>query len=420
MTVVGTTLLAAVTAALLSTACSSGDSQGDRGDTTNGNTATSDTATRDTDNGDTAPTPSKTALTLVDRTAGVSAPMDAHPVGDSLLVAQRSGEVVELRADDDAGYELVDRLIDLRDEVGSTEGERGLLGITTDSANEHLYLNHTRARDGATVILELPLKGEPGDLRVGDTRQLLVIDQPFANHNGGDLAWGPDDKLWVGTGDGGGADDPEGRAQRLTDPLGKILRIDPTLVGTGEDLAASDNPYISGDDGHGGAANPLVWARGVRNPWRISFDDATGDLWIADVGQNEVEEITVLRAADGLDPGADLGWDHHEGDREFAGAGPRDGWLDDDATTVDPLFSYTHDEGCSISGGFVYHGEALAGLVGRYLFSDYCTSDIRSVDQDGSPAPLGINGTAVVSINADEHGEPLVLDSAGISRISPG
>lgn len=369
---------------------------------------------------DTAADGAAVAPTLVDTGAEVSAPMDAHPVGDSLLVAQRAGKVVELRESPGGGYESAGTVLDLTEAVGSTEAEKGLLGVTTDTSNEHLYVNHTRAGDGATVILELPLSGEPGALEVGDARELLVIDQPFPNHNGGDLAWGPDDKLWVGTGDGGSADDPEGRAQRLTDPLGKILRLDPALAGTGEDLAAADNPYVSGDDGHGGGANPLVWARGVRNPWRISFDADTGDLWIADVGQNEIEEITVLRAADGLDPGADLGWDHLEGDARFEASGPRDGWPDDDAPVVDPLFTYTHDEGCSISGGFVYRGEALEELTGRYLFSDYCSSGIRSVGQDGDPTSLGISGAAVVSINADEDGEPLVLDSEGIRRIAPG
>lgn len=363
-------------------------------------------------------------LTLAHTTGGagsdVSDPMDVHPLDGSLLVAERPGRVLELVADGTGAYEVAGTVVDLTDQVGSTEAEKGLLGVTTDPRGEHLYVNHTRADDGATVISELPLEGGPGALTAGDPRDLLVIDQPFANHNGGDLAWGPDNMLWIGTGDGGDADDPDGRAQRLTELLGKILRLDPTLDGTGEDLAPGDNPYADGVDGAGGEANALIWARGVRNPWRLSFDPATGDLWVADVGQNEIEEVTVLRAEDGLDPGADLGWDRMEGNSEFSDAGPTDGWPDDDAPVIEPLFTYTHEAGCSISGGFVYHGSALPQLEGRYLFSDYCSSEIHSVDQQGTPATLGVTGAAVVSINPDENGEPLVLDDEGIRRIDAG
>lgn len=392
--------------ALTATACSSGEGSGDSA-TTSASTPAAETEV-------------PVELTLADTGTDVADPMDAHALDDSLLVAQRSGRVLELIADGNGGYEVAGTVVDLTDQVGSTEAEKGLLGLTTDTSGEHLYVNHTRADDGATVIVEFPLEGGPGALSAGDSRELLTIDQPFPNHNGGDLAWGPDNMLWIGTGDGGAADDPDGRAQRLTVPLGKILRLDPALDGTGDELAPGDNPYSSGTDSTGGRANPLIWARGVRNPWRISFDPVTGDLWIADVGQNEVEEVTVLRADEGLSPGADLGWDHMEGDSEFEAVGPRDGWPDDDAPVIGPLFTYTHDDGCSISGGFVYHGTALSQLENQYLLSDYCSSEIRSVDQHGTETALGLTGTAVVSINPDENGEPLVLDSEGIRRIAAG
>ena len=383
-----------------------------------GTGSTSSDQTVSTTEGAARPTES-VSIELSDTGAEVSAPMDVHPLGDSLLVAERSGRVVELTDDGDGGYETAGTVVDLTDAVGSTDAEKGLLGVTTDPDGSHLYVNHTRSGDGATVILQMPLGGEPGNLTAGDQRELLVIDQPFANHNGGDIEWGPDDMLWIGTGDGGAADDPDGRAQRLSDPLGKILRLDPSLEGSGSDLAPSDNPYADGTDGAGGDADPLVWARGVRNPWRISFDPPTGDLWIADVGQNEVEEITVLRADEGLGRGADLGWDLREGDREFADPGPSDGWPTDDAPVLEPLFTYSHDEGCSISGGFVYHGTAVPQLSDTYLFTDYCFSDLQSLSQNGSVEPLELAGESVVSINPDQFGEPLVLDATGISRIVP-
>lgn len=416
---VGLAVLAAAT--LGATACSSEDGPQDSTPSSLSSTTTEGAeVTEDGSPGTPGPVePVEPALVDTGVSTEVTDPMDAHALDGSLLVAERTGRVVELTPDGSGGYEVAGTVVDLTASVGGTEVEKGLLGVTTDTSGDHLYLNHTRADDGATVILELPLDGEPGSLAAGEARTLLVIDQPFPNHNGGDLAWGPDDMLWIGTGDGGGANDPEGRAQRLTDLLGKILRLDPSLEGTGEDLAPDDNPYADGTDTNGDPANPLVWARGARNPWRIAFDSEFGDLWIADVGQDKVEEITVLRASQDLNPGADLGWDHTEGDSDFADAGPRDDWPEDDADVIAPLFTYTHDEGCSISGGFVYHGSALPQLRNHYLFSDYCISEIRSVDTDGTDQPLGLTGTGVVSINPDENGEPLVLADDGIKRIAP-
>lgn len=343
-------------------------------------------------------------------------PLDAHPLGESLLVAERAGVVEELVANESGGYDVAGVVVDLTEAVGDTSAEKGLLGLTTDPGGEHLYVNHTRADDGATVVAEYTLEGGTGSLRAGRMQELVVIDQPFANHNGGDLAWGPDRMLWVGTGDGGSGGDPDGRAQRLDMLLGKILRIDPSVPG----LVPTDNPYADGT-GPGGTAEPFIWARGVRNPWRISFDSETGDLWVADVGQNRVEEIDVLRTADDTGRGADLGWDVFEGDERFGDPGPTDGWPDDDAPLVEPVHTYTHDEtgGCSVTGGFVYRGTALPGLQGWYLFSDFCDGRLRALAPDGEVVDLGVAGDGVVSINPDEDGEPLVLDADGITRLVP-
>jgi hypothetical protein len=218
--------------------------------------------------------------------------------------------------------------------------------------------------------------------------------------------------LWVGTGDGGAAGDPEGRAQRLDSPLGKLLRLDPDA----DDLVAAGNPYADGGKG----TERLVWARGLRNPWRISFDADSGDLWLGDVGQGEWEEIDVVRAADGTGRGADFGWDRREGLEDFEEAGPTRGWPDDDAEEIEPVHVYSHDDGrCSVTGGYVYRGSAISALQGRYLFSDYCDGVLRALDEGGDDEDLGVQADQVASLNPDEDGEPLVLFSGGMYRLEP-
>lgn len=359
-----------------------------------------------------SPVSPEAGLELVALDVELDEPLDVAVAGDSLLVAERAGIVKELRPDGSGGYSTAGEVVDLRDEVGSTDAEKGLLGIAVDPDGSSVYLNHTRAEDGATVLVRYALEGRPGDVRAGRREELLVIPQPAANHNAGDLAFGPDGMLWMGTGDGGGSGDPEGRAQRLEDPLGKLLRLDPQR----SDLVPVDNPYADSAEGDG----RLVWARGLRNPWRISFDQATGDLWIADVGQGDWEEIDRAPASEGTARGVDFGWDEKEGLVEFEDPGPRDGWPRDDAPEIEPLHVYSHDDGrCSVSGGFVYRGSKLEELDGMYLFSDYCDGALRILDADGSAGELGLEADGVVSVNPDEHGEPLVLGSSGLARISP-
>ena len=359
-----------------------------------------------------APSLGNVSVSLRPLEVELDSPTDLQAVGGSLLVTERDGIVIELTPDGAGGYTAAGEVLDIRDEVGSTDGEKGLLGITTNSDGTKVYLNHTMAEDGATVVAEYSLGGAPGALAADDRRELVVIDQPFRNHNAGGMDWGPDQMLWFGTGDGGSGGDPDGRAQRLSDPLGKLLRLDPSLPGSGEELAPADNPYVD-DDG----ANSLIWARGLRNPWRISFDDATGDLWVADVGQNRFEEISVLRADSGLGRGADLGWDVFEGNEPFGDAGPDDGWPDDDAPMVAPLHTYEHDGRCSVTGGYLYRG-SIPGLAGAYLFSDFCDGQLRALASDGTAVDLGASASGVVSINPDETGEALVVGSDGLSRLS--
>jgi glucose/arabinose dehydrogenase len=361
-----------------------------------------------TGTGDTTPSTAEVALRLEPVDVELDEPLDAVWADGSLFVVERAGTVVELRPDGAGGYEA-DDLLDLREEVGSTDAEKGLLGVEVTQDGSQMFLNHTRAGDGATVIAAYDLSGDAGSREASGRAELLVIDQPYPNHNGGDLALGPDGMLWVGTGDGGAAGDPEGRAQRLDTRLGKLLRLDPGA----DDLVPGDNPHADG-------AEPLIWARGLRNPWRISFDTGTGDLWIADVGQGNWEEIDVARASEGTGRGADFGWDRLEGVEEFEDVGPTRGWPEDDAELIDPVHVYSHDDGrCSVTGGYLYRGSDLPNLEGTYLFSDYCDGVVRSLDEDGDDVDLGVQVDQVASINPDERGEPLVLRSGGISRLVP-
>ena len=245
-----------------------------------------------------------------------------------------------------------------------------------------------------------------GDVpQIGRTRILLALDQPACNHNGGDLTFGPDGNLWIGFGDGGGANDIYEQGQDRDTLLGTLVRIDPDPP-SGRGYGIPDgNPF-----GSGGA--PEVWAYGARNPWRFSFDRLTGDLWIADVGQSLIEEIHVLPAADGWSPGANLGWPLFEGNERFSGG-------EMPADLVFPVYTYPHPEGCSVTGGYVYRGEAIKALWGTYIFGDYCTGElwglVRGPDGVAERIDLGVSvpRSTLVSFGEDADGELYVLSAIG-------
>jgi glucose/arabinose dehydrogenase len=279
-------------------------------------------------------------------------------------------------------------------------GERGLLGMAFHPEYpDLLYVNYTRADDGATVVSEFTASGDPPIADPESERVVLVVPQPAGNHNGGMIAFGPRGDLWIGMGDGGGADDQFGNGQRGDTLLGAILRI---RVGPGLE------PYEV--TGNGSFVAPEIWAVGVRNPWRFSFD---GDqLWVGDVGQGEIEEIDRVSTED---TGLNFAWPVYEGTRCFNGPCDAEGRIGGDDTVV-PIHEYGHDEGCSITGGYVYRGEGIPQLDGHYFFSDWCSGFIRSVAPDGVVYDWtdGTGSVAqVASFGRDEAGEVYVVSAVG-------
>jgi glucose/arabinose dehydrogenase len=315
----------------------------------------------------------------------------------TFYLAERGGTVHPLT---DQG--LGDPVIDVSDQT-TTDSERGLLGVAVSADGTEFYASYTDP-GGANVLAAFPIAD--GTIDGDDERIVMTIDQPRGNHNGGDVQVGPDGMVYWGIGDGGGAGDPQEAGQDLTTPLGAMLRIDPQ-GGDPYDVP-SDNPFLDEE----GAA-PEIWAYGLRNPWRFSFDRETGELYIADVGQNEREEVNVVPHDLA---GANYGWNLMEGTMEFAGSEPDD--------HVPPVFEYDTGARCAITGGFVYRGQAIPELLGAYLYSDYCDGDIRAiVVQDGEVIDednLAVNGGQVVSFVQDADGELYVLDLGGtVSRIDP-
>jgi glucose/arabinose dehydrogenase len=298
-------------------------------------------------------------------------------------------------------------ILDITDEV-VTNSEQGLLDIEFSADGGTLYLSYNVPEGGDTRIVAYTMAGDAVD--TGSRRELLAVEQPFPNHKGGDIEIGPDGLLYIGLGDGGSGGDPQGNGQNTDALLGKLLRIDPTAPSGGRAYGIpADNPFAQG----GGA--PEVYAYGLRNPWRFDFDEATGDLWIGDVGQGQWEEIDLLPP--GAAAGVNLGWNELEGTHPYEGGSAPEG-------AVDPVFEYSHDEGCSITGGVVYRGNGIPGLTGTYLFTDYCQSRIRGIRVDGGQVSeqkvFDAEGDSLVSFGVDTTGEVYVLSLDGpIYRLDP-
>jgi glucose/arabinose dehydrogenase len=343
-----------------------------------------------------------------------------------LYIVEQTGRI-KVAVYRDGAWRKAGVFLDLRAKVlGPDRGgsEQGLLGLAfaPDYATSgRFYVNFTRRGSGSaagdTVVAELrrkrTLEADPASFR-----RLLVIGQPYDNHNGGHLAFGPDGRLYIATGDGGAGGDPGDRAQDLTSRLGKLLRIDPVDPdGSGPKRfeVPADNPFI------GETEKNLVWLSGVRNPWRFSFDRETGDLWIGDVGQATTEEIDRLPATAGVDAGkgANLGWNVCEGDRVYPGSAA----CPDEANGfTPPVFFYRHngsgamDDGCSVTGGVVVRGPEAAAWQGRYLFSDFCSGFVGVLDADGDLLHTQASGANVVSFGEDAEGRIFLVGLDGAIR----
>ena len=290
-------------------------------------------------------------------------------------------------------------------------GERGLLGLAFHpeyAQNGRLFINYTRASDGATVVSEITAADGSADR--DSERELLVIEQPFGNHNGGMIAFDAAGMLLVGTGDGGSAGDPLGGGQDPGNLLGKLLRID---VDTGDPYGIpADNGFVASD-----AYRPEIHASGLRNPWRFSVDPQGGHVYIGDVGQGEWEEISLL--PDGVG-GLDFGWNVMEGPECYESA------CDASAHTL-PVLSYDHGEGCSVTGGYVYRGAVQPDLEGVYLYGDYCSGTIWAASAaemlagTANATPVLEFDGSLVSFGVDEAGELYAVDRDGrILRIVAG
>jgi glucose/arabinose dehydrogenase len=320
----------------------------------------------------------------------------------SLYINEQEGRVRRIAVNGSA-YAVDDTpFLDIAADV-TAGGEQGLLGIVFSPDGNRMYVAFTN-KDSNQQLDEVTLAGGKPDLST--RRQLLVVPDFAPNHNGGQLAFGPDGFLYWSMGDGGGGGDPQSNGQKTTDLLGDILRIDPSSSANGKPYAIPPgNPFA---DGSGGA--PEVFAYGLRNPWRFSFDRSTKDLWIADVGQGDIEEIDFAPAGQGA--GMNFGWSALEGTHPFnASANPAGATL--------PVFEYDHKStgGCSVTGGFVYRGAEVPRLQGSYLFGDYCVGELmalqRAADGAVSVTDLGLNVPQLSSFGEDADGRVYAMSTGG-------
>ncbi len=303
-------------------------------------------------------------------------------------------------------------MLDITSET-TTDSERGLLALAFAPDGAKAYVSYTDD-DGNSRIDEYSVGGD-GTFDPDSARHVLLVDQPYPNHNGGDIAFGPDGYLYFGLGDGGSGGDPQRNGLSGSTLLAKLLRIDPSKPsGDLGYTVPADNPFV-GQQG----VRPEIWAMGLRNPWRWSFDSATGDLWIGDVGQGQWEEVDVARATGGKDAGKGLsfGWSALEGTHRYNDDQPTDG-------QTAPVLEYEHgDDGCSIVGGFVYRGAAIPALRGAYVYGDYCSGKVWAIAVDGTTVTQHVQLGEVadlVSFGEDAKGELYAISLDGpVTRLSP-
>jgi glucose/arabinose dehydrogenase len=348
------------------------------------------------------PPPMASGIQLQPVATGLSSPLYlTSPPGDARLFIVEQGGTIRIVEN---GALRPTPFIDLSDSVTSG-GERGLLSMAfhpSYATNGFFYVDYTDRR-GDTRVVRYHVSDTSADVAdPASAKLILTVAQPFPNHNGGLVLFGPDGKLYIGLGDGGSGGDPQGNGQNLGALLGKILRID---VDAGDPYAIpGDNPFV----GHAGARGE-IWAYGLRNPWRFTFDRATHQLYIADVGQNAWEEVDVAPAGTG---GQNYGWNIMEGTHCYNASS-----CDQSGLTL-PVLEYGHGDSCSITGGYVYRGTLAPVLAGQYLYSDYCTGFLRSFAYGNSAATdekswdVGDLGN-VLSFGEDDAGEVYVCSGNG-------
>ena len=344
-------------------------------------------------------------VTIAGGPLGIDAPDDGS---GRLFVIAQDGKIWVVDAN---GTVVPSPMVDLGSRLTSG-GEQGLLGLAIHPGfptDPRVFVNYTN-KDGDSIITSLALDpNDPNRLDPESHREFLFLDQPFANHNGGDLLFGPDGYLYAFFGDGGSGGDPQGNGQNRDALLGKVLRLD--IDHASGDLpysAPADNPFV------GGAGRDEIWLMGMRNPWRASFDRATGDLWIGDVGQGAWEEVDVARAGVG---GLNFGWNVTEGNHCYQ---PATGC--DTAGLTAPATDYGHVFGCTVVGGYVYRGSKYPAMGGAYLFADYCSGRIFAIDPsvDGyrEPVEVGNGGGGLSSFGQDAAGELYVTHlDGGVSKV---
>lgn len=351
---------------------------------------------------DAASFPDPAGFTWSEVASGLSRPIGLTSAGDGsgrIFIIEQPGRI---RIHD--GEKLLEApFLDIQDRVGSGGSEQGLLGLAFHPdypENGSFFVNYTD-KNGATVVSRFQVTSQP-DLADPDSESLvLTFSQPYKNHNGGQILFGPQGYLWIATGDGGSAGDPQGNAQNLDNLLGKLLRID-----------ISQEPYSIPE------GNPFgneIWAYGLRNPWRFTFDPSSRDLYVADVGQAKWEEVNYLPARSPA--GANFGWDYREGMHGYEGTPPQGSAL------IDPVAEYDHGRGCSVSGGAVYRGSLLEWW-GIYLYGDFCSGRVwgllRTPGGEWVNQPLYQLDRRIAAIDQDEDGEIYLVDILGtILKLTP-
>jgi glucose/arabinose dehydrogenase len=347
------------------------------------------------------------AVSLSSVATGLSKPVFVTNAGDGsnrLFIVEQTGKIKIV----DGGVLLAQPFIDLSASI-ATGGERGLLGLAFHpdyATNGKFYVNFTRG-NGDTVINEYQRSiSNPNIANRSSARRIMTIGQPYSNHNGGMLAFGSDGFLYIGMGDGGGAGDPGNRAQNLNSLLGKMLRID--INGTSSGRAyriPATNPWV------GKPGLDEIWSRGLRNPWRFSFDRVNGTLWIGDVGQSRLEELDRGTPAQNFGRGANYGWRVLEGTECYNRS------TCSRTAKTPPVLQYSHAGGaCAVTGGYAYHGTASPRLVGKYVFADFCNGRIYTVQAGASKLAKSLlidTNKMISSFGEDEQGELYVVHLGG-------